>query len=293
MVDILILNWNHADDTLALLASCVGVQTAVRQVVVIDNGSTDDSVQRIAESYPSVLLLETGENLGFAKGMNVGLRQVLVAGAEWVLMLNNDTRLAPDMVETLLRATQTAEACASAPIICYASDPEIIWSAGAFRQTATNDIQGHQIGQRYQNLPPYEVDYATACALLLHRDCLQDVGLFDEQFFMYYEDLDYCWRLQNQGIPILVVPQARLWHEVAQTIGGTDSPSERYWMARSSVLFFRKWTAGWGWLVVIPFRLVSALRTTWRLVINGRWTAVRAHWRGLWHGLTKQGGNND
>jgi GT2 family glycosyltransferase len=139
------------------------------------------------------------------------------------------------------------------------------------------------------NLPPfprpYRADYATACGLLIKRACLERVGMFDEQVFMYYEDLDFCWRLRAAGYHLVVDPRAQMWHTVAATIGGSDSPDERYHMALASVRFYRKYIHGWRWGVVIPYRLMSALKTTWRLWRTRKSASIRPYWRGLRVGL--------
>ncbi len=255
-------------------------------MVVVDNGSSKESLEKITDRFHSATFIQNKSNLGYAAGVNVGLRYAQGQDADYVLLLNNDTLIEQDMLTRLVECAQQYGAAAVAPVICYEESPEIIWSAGAYRQTLTQDIRGNKRGEQYQNAEPYLVDYATACGLLIQGKALRDVGLFDEQFFMYYEDLDWCWRLMAQNGQILVVPQARMWHKVAATIGGSDSAQERYYMALSSVLFFRKYTDSWHWLIVVPTRLVSALKTSWRLFSKQRSKqAFRAYWRGIWHGL--------
>ncbi len=121
--------------------------------------------------------------------------------------------------------------------------------------------------------------------MLLTRRLLETVGLFDERFHMYYEDLDFCLRVRRSGFQILVVPGAKMWHKVAQSSGGSDSTFERYWMARSSALYFRKHCHGARWLAVLPWRGGSAVRTTLRLLRQGRREACAAYWRGLRDGF--------
>ena len=131
------------------------------------------------------------------------------------------------------------------------------------------------------------MDFVTACGMLIRRDCLETVGLFDERFFMYYEDSDYCLRARRAGRRAIIVPRARMWHKVAASSGGDDSPGERYYMALSSVQFFRKNVQGWSWLIVAPYRTASALRTSIRLVMSGQSRAVQSYWRGIRDGLLR------
>jgi hypothetical protein len=126
-----------------------------------------------------------------------------------------------------------------------------------------------------------------ACALLLSRRFLTQVGLFDERFFMYYEDFDLSLRARQAGFKILLSPQAKVWHKVAVSSGGSDSPNERYWMARSSVLFFSKHVRGLRWLIVLPYRTGSAVKTVLRLALRGRAGSAWAYVRGLRDGLAE------
>jgi hypothetical protein len=130
-----------------------------------------------------------------------------------------------------------------------------------------------------------ERDYLVACALLLSRCLLTQVGLFDERFFMYYEDSDLSLRACQAGFRLLLAPQAHVWHKVAVSSGGSDSPNERYWMARSSILFFGKHVRGWRWLIVLPYRAGSAIKTLLRLTLRHRPEAARAYGRGLRDGV--------
>jgi GT2 family glycosyltransferase len=116
---------------------------------------------------------------------------------------------------------------------------------------------------------------------------LTEVGLFDERFFMYYEDFDLSLRAHQAGFKILLSPQAKVWHKVAVSSGGSDSPNERYWMARSSVLFFHKHVRGLRWLIVLPYRTGSAVKTVLRLMLRGRAESALAYLRGLRDGLAE------
>jgi GT2 family glycosyltransferase len=277
-----VLNWNRREDTLACIASLLQSSYEPLRVLVCDNGSTDDTPAAVRTQFPSVEVLELGRNLGFAAGMNAGIRHALAAGAEQVLLLNNDTIVDQLMVERLVDHT-VGDIGLIAPLIFYASQPDLIWSAGGLYSRWTLE-QTHTLrGQRDRTDWPLviERDFVPGCAVLLSRAMLEVVGLFDERFFMYYEDSDLCLRIQRAGFRLLLVPSARMWHKVAASSGGADSTAERYHMARSSVLFFRKHVGHWRWAIVAPYRLGSALKTFARLLARGRGVAAGAYWRGL------------
>jgi GT2 family glycosyltransferase len=252
----------------------------------VDNGSTDGTPTAIRAAFPQVEVIEIGQNKGFAGGANIGLRHVLEVGADYVLLVNNDTEMHPRMLEHLVAYTAPDVAILS-PLIYYAGMRDVIWSAGAFRHPLTleriKDMhKQHDDGHWSQTV---ERDFLPGCAALLSCSALEAVGLFDERFFMYYEDHDWCLRAQRAGFRLLLVPEAKIWHKVATSSGGRDSPAERYAMARSSVLFFRKHMYGWRWLVIGPYRFGSAVKTTLRLLFQGKTESVRAYWGGLRDGL--------
>ncbi|MBC8163222.1 MAG: glycosyltransferase family 2 protein [Roseiflexaceae bacterium] len=280
------LNWNRPDDTLACLASAAAQDYPNIRLLVVDNASSDDSVAQIASAFPHATLVQNSHNAGFAGGCNLALRHALALGAEYVFLVNNDTFFAPDMLRQLV-AHRSPEIGVLVPAIFRADAPEQAWSIGGMRHPLTlektGDIPaalGPALAAGYA-----EREYVVGCALLFSRIVLLAVGGFDERFFMYYEDMDLSLRVRAAGFRIMLVPQARMWHKVATSSGGSDSPNERYWMARSSVLFFRKHVRGPRWLVVVPFRAASALRTSLRLLRAGRTPALRAYWRGLRDGL--------
>jgi GT2 family glycosyltransferase len=286
LVIAVVLNWNRRDDTLACVASLLRSTYEPLHVLVCDNGSVDDTPAAVRSVYPSVEVLELGYNRGFAGGANAGLRHALAVGAEYVLALNNDTFVEPAMIERLVEAT-AFDVGIVAPLIYYASAPDTIWSAGGLRSRWTleqiYDLRGQCDPGTWP--PVLARDFVPGCAMLISRTILESVGLFDERFFMYYEDSDLCLRVRQAGYRILLVPGAKMWHKVAASSGGSDSPSERYAMARSSVLFFRKHVRGWQWLIITFYRIGSALKTTIRLLRYRKVVAATAYWRGLLAGI--------
>jgi GT2 family glycosyltransferase len=282
-----VLAWNRVNDTVACIASLLRSTYARLHVLLCDNGSTDGTAGAVRSTFSQVEVLELRQNLGFAAGANVGIRHALAAGFEQVLLVNNDTIVDEAMLERMM-AFAAPDVGLLAPLVFYAGQPDVIWSAGGLRSPwtleQTNDVRGRRREEGWGAV--LERDFVPGCAMLLSKIALEAVGLFDERFFMYYEDSDLCLRLRRSGFRLLLVPDARMWHEVAASSGGSDSPVERYAMARSSVIFFRKYVHGWQWGIVGPYRLASAVKTTMRLLIRGKPTAARAYWRGLTDGFT-------
>ncbi len=288
-VTVVVVNWNRKADTLACLDSLSNLSYPNLNILVVDNASEDGSPQAIAEAFPEIEQIRNAQNVRFAGGTNTGIRQALNSGTDLVLILNNDTTIAPDALNILVEHLSPRTGIL-APLIYYFDDPQRIWSAGG----KTSHWNLEKIDS-FQNKPDpgewpaiLQQDFVTGCAMLLPRSTLESVGLFDEKFAMYYEDSDLCRRVRQAGMEIAVVPQAKVWHKVAASSGGSDSPLERYWMARSSIRFFRKHARGIQPVVILFWRSASAFRTSLRLTAGGKWSALKAYWRGLWHGLTEE-----
>lgn len=270
---------------MACLTSLTKLDYSNLRLLLVDNGSTDQTATVVAQQFPQVEIIINERNLGFAAGCNVGLRYALQQGADYIFLLNNDAFVNPTTLNNLVALTGS-DVGIIAPKIYYADDPNRLWSIGGMRHPLTlekvGDAQGQVDEGRWDQV--LERDYLVGCALLLSRRLLTEVGLFDERFFMYYEDSDLSLRARSSGFKLLLSPQAHVWHKVAVSSGGSDTPNERYWMARSSVLFFTKHGRG-RWLIIVPYRLGSAIKTTLRLILKGRYRSILAYWRGLRDGF--------
>ena len=279
--------WNQRAETLDCLASLRrGTHPSLR-VIVVDNGSEDGTAEAIRAQYPAADILRNETNHGFAAAVNQGTRHALALGAEFVLWLNNDTVVDSRALTILLAEAGRERAGVLIPLIYYHDQPTVVWSAGADVNPLLLETRGEARGtlDRGQWRGVVDRRFATACAALIPRATLEAVGFLDERFFLYYDDADFSLRVVRAGHRILLVPSAKVWHKVARSSGGLDTPFHRYWMGRSSVVYFRKYVRGWRWALIAPYRLGSALRTTARLLMQGKAPSIAAYWRGLRDGL--------
>jgi GT2 family glycosyltransferase len=288
-VCVIVTNWNQAEYTLACIETIVAQDYEDIAIVVVDNGSTDNTIAQVSHTYPQVTILALPENLGPTGGYNSGFRHALADGFNLIFLLNNDTLLAPNCINELVKEAQTSNDIGLVmPKIYYADEPDLIWSVGGWENKWNYEVRhpGEKQIDEGQWEESVDIDDAPFCAVLLKRSLLETVGLPDEDFFLYYEDRDFCRRTQDADFRLRLAPKATMWHKVSISSGGSGSPSERYWMARSSVLFFKKNVKIRSrWFVVVPWRSASALRTTFRLARQGRFDSIKAYWLGLWHGL--------
>ena len=239
---IVVLNWNGLADTLACLRSLQGLHFAARRVIVVDNGSTDRSVEGIRGSdlSASIEIIETGRNCGFAGGNNLGIRHALEQGADFVLVLNNDTIVDPMLLDELVAAAeQHPEVGCFGPWIFYMDDPERLWFAGAAWSSEALSFTWPGKGRTASEMPlePTRTDYVCGAALFFRASVARRIGLLDERFFLVYEESDWCYRARRAGFGCISVPRARLWHKVGASFGNEDSPLRTYFSTRNKLLW--------------------------------------------------------
>lgn len=280
------LNWNLEEETAACVESILAAGVPQDKIVVVDNGSRPEAVEALAVRWGSSLhLLRNDRNLGFAGGMNVGLRHVLAQGASSVLVLNNDTVVAPTMVQALMEANaQLGSPGILGPAIYYFDDPERLWRLG---DTRHRWLPMPRPARLTPNLSPIPVDYVTGCAMLIRREVFERVGLFDERYFMYFEDADFCRRARDAGFAVWCVPRARMWHKVSLT-ARQERPINRYHQALGQVRFYHEHHHG-------PFRLLRRVYIAAKLaktiavdLWHGDWSLVAPTFRGTIDGYKEQ-----
>ncbi len=271
-VAIVLVNWNELHHTLPCLESLAGLQYPNVWTIVVDNGSTDNSVEVIRREHPQVTRIPLKENMGFTGGNNAGMECALDGRADYVLLLNNDTLVAPDVIDLLVEAVEADPAVGVAgPTIYYHEDPERIWSAGGAidwrrgdaHMLSVNEIDRGQLGET-----PRRVDFVTGCALFVDQAVLRRVGLLDPRFFIYYEETEWCARASKAGVGIVHVPKAKIWHKISLT-QREASPGVHYYMTRNRLLFLHYSGAGamaWAHLTLEYVRTLASwsLRRKWR-----------------------------
>ncbi len=254
-VAIIILNWNGKTDTLECLESLKKLDYPNVDILVVDNGSQDGAVEAIRVVYPMVQVIALEENLGFVGGNNVGMMEAQRQAVDFVLLLNNDTVVAPDFLRNLMTAViQNDRVRIAGPLIYYHQQPRVVWSAGGeidWRRGTTRMVgMGETDNGQFGNAPT-PVDFLTGCALLVGREVLERVGLLDERFFAYYEETEWCVRAKKAGYTCWLVPEAKIWHKISPE-AREASPLVHYYMTRNRLLFLRLAQASFlSWMVTL------------------------------------------
>lgn len=259
----IIVNWNLAGETIPCIESLLTTGIPAAQIVVVDNGSQDDSVARLTARFgDGIHLISHPTNLGFAGGNNIGITAALQAGAEWVLLINNDTVVAPTFLQELREAVaQQPDYPIIGPLILYFDEPNRIWSLG------DRLVPGTLITRRLWHdepvpdpLAPFiPVDFLNACCLLIHRTVFARIGLLDASYFMYAEDVDFCWRARRAGIKLGCATKARLWHKVSRSTG-VYHPQARYWRITNQIKVYRTHARRWQLPLMFGFTLIRSLK---------------------------------
>jgi hypothetical protein len=243
---VVVLHWGDAADTLACLRSIARSSALPRALVVVDNGTGALGPRDVEAAAPGAWLVALPENRGYAGGNNAGIRAALDAGADAVVLVNNDAVLEPDCLAALATAAADVgpRAGAVGAKILRAADPATLWMAWGrltWRAALVERVgEGERDGPRFGDVR--DADWVSGCVLLLTRAALADVGLLDERFFAYHEDVDWCTSARARGWRIVFAPAARAVHR------GGAGRAVRYLSARNTVLFARKHAGLADWL---------------------------------------------
>ena len=238
-VSIIILIWNGRDDTVECLESLRRDNYPTKQIIVVDNGSSDDSVAVIRQHFPEITIIETGANLGFTGGNNVGIRHAIAHGADYVYVLNNDTTVEPDALGALVAAAEAAPRFGLlAPVMHYYEPPREIWFAGS-RIALGSGLAVHDNSRNPQRTDaPYEVPWVSGCAMLMPAKIASELDGFDDRYYLTSEDVDLSLRVSRAGFAVVTVPAARIYHKGGRS-GKRISGIGYYYVVRNKLLLVR------------------------------------------------------
>lgn len=289
-VDVVIVNYNGADWNAKCLASLLEQGESLGHVIFVDNASTDGSYHQVVQSYgsdPRFIFLPQKHNSLFAAGCNRGIEKALELGAEYIFLLNNDTIVEPECLDALCVFVQSrADMGGVQPLLVRMDDPQKVASAGC-RISRMGGAWDHSAGLATDEMPsqPFGVSGITGGACLWKADILRQIGLFDESFGMYFEDVDLSLRARKAGWELYTQPQARVRHMVSASTNKEPSGfCIRLCQANALRLLCKHWPRGWFCVDVLCWFGVSALACLANLRL-GKWALSRAIGLGTCDGL--------
>lgn len=278
-----ILNTNRREDTLECLASLKESTYENNSTIVLDNQSSDGSVEAIRSKFSEVLVIELNENRGYAGNNNVGIDIAIEQGADWIFVLNEDTVLAPDCLEHLVAVGESDPAIGIVgPMVYHYHAPTVIQSAGGVLGPYWESIH---LGKDEQDVGQFseihEVEWICGCGILLKREAILQAGKIDERFFYFWEETEWCIRIYREGWKVIHVPNAKLWHK-GVTIDHKPKPTVTYYATRNRLLTLAKHHAP---IIVWANAWAQMVRTLMSWTIKPRWRNMREHRDAMWYGI--------
>jgi GT2 family glycosyltransferase len=289
-VGVVILNHNGKVLAEKCLRSVMDSPYPNKNIIVVDNGSSDDSVAYLRGLFPDVTILTNSENLGVASGRNCGFREAVRCGNDYILSLDNDARVDRYLIKKLVAVAESDPRIGVlGPKIFVDDGSGRIQCAGGWISYTQNVCSERGSGKidRGQYNRIEDVDYFPGCGFMARREVFEKLNFIDEAFYGYgHEDTDFCVRAVRLGYRVVYVPEAVMWHRGSTTIGGY-SPRKKYLEAVNSAYFVRKYGAPKDYVkyaFFAGFGLIYALAVQ---SFRGNHRAVFAKALGIWDGLRK------
>jgi GT2 family glycosyltransferase/protoporphyrinogen oxidase len=283
LVIAVVLAWNNYSDTRECLQTISASDYPNLQIILVDNGSEDATPERVRQEFPNITMIENGQNLGVPAGYNIGFKRALKSGADYVLMLNNDVSVPPEMLTALVKIAETdPETGIVMPKILYYGSNSDVWSSGgkyrafppAILMTDKNPAAADTLRM---------IEFAPSCGLLIHRRAFEQAGLFDPGYLFMFDDWDFSQRVRANGLKIWYTPTTHLWHKVSRTTKGPSSPKFWHTMASSSVRYYRRHSRFLWFSLPIHIGYLVAREFFWKR----NWVFWPYFWEGIVEGLQK------
>lgn len=264
-VGIVLVNYRGAEDTLECIHSLQKMEYDNFFVIVVDNHSEDKSLKMFSEKQRDFefIVIPMAENAGFSAGNNKGINYALDNGAEYILLLNNDTLVDKWCLTKLIQVHQDIKECGiSIGKIYYADEPDKLWYAGGKLDLKTGKVTQIGLGKkdRLERREREKVSFATGCCMCVKAKVFHEVGFLDESFFLYEEDTDFCNRVLKKGMEIFYEPAAVIFHKVSASTSKDKkmSPTTQYYMVRNKYIFLKR-NFTWGWSRIYAYSYCLAM----------------------------------
>lgn len=282
LVSVVIPTFNNKDSLLQCLKSLTVSSYKNIEIIVVDNGSTDGTSEAVKQYFPEVKLITLNENTGVTGGRNTGAK---VAKGEFILFLDHDMVADKEMIKILVEIMQkNANIGISGPVIYYYDEPEKIWAAG----TSINMLTGKISFNNVMSSDEYFEVQVMPAAIMVRRDVLRRVGLFDDTFFATYEDTDLCFRIRKAGYKVVCVPKAKSWHKLPSTEELQDLRllNRAFFIARNRIIFMRKHAKAWQFAVFLTFFVpIYAIYYMFLALRRFQLKSIIKYWEGILAGL--------
>jgi GT2 family glycosyltransferase len=294
-VCIVILNWNGLSDTRECLKSIFESRYKNYEVIVVDNASTDLSVQAIRTEFPSAKIITNIENVGYTGGNNRGIKYALNRNADYIWLLNNDTVIEKDCLKEMVDTGQAnREVGLISPLIYFYNQHDQLQYCGTvFDQNSNIFLRDLEQFDRNISKNNENTLLLWGTALLIKKIVIEKIGNLNEKFFAYFEDIDYSLRARKSGFHCTIVSTAKIYHKDASSTGGRDSPARAYYYTRNLNLLWKKHLRGMRRLIWLYKYTKLAIFSGFSYLSKDLYKSADACLDGLWDGLLGVGGSFD
>lgn len=263
--NIIIVNYNSAKNLLNCLLSLQSQTNDLQsKTVIVDNNSTDDSIKIIKQKYPYIKIVQNNDNLGFSRANNIAIKYCLEKSADYIYLINPDTISQSGSISSLLKTIKTHKNIGIvSAVLKVKKDGKELYDIGAkFNKILGRTKHIHQTNQLNKNI---EQELVSGCAMLIRKEVFKKIGYFDEQFFLYFEDSDFCLRARKAGFKIMVASKAVVNHKVSASFG-EKSWKKIYYIAISNILFIKKnvlwyfWPLAYTYIFILIIKMIISPR---------------------------------
>jgi GT2 family glycosyltransferase len=285
LVSIITLNMNQADVTADFLQSLNISKYKKFEVIVVDQNSKEDPTEKLQNAYKNVTIIKSKKNLGFTGGNNLALKYTK---GEYIFCVNNDTIITPYLIQELVQPLKSEHNIGvTSPKILYYDNPEIIQYAGSDKinpYTGRNksSAKGKKDKEHPEFSESYQTTYAHGCAMMIRYDVIEKVGFLDDDYFIYYEELDFSQRVINAGYKIWYVGNVYILHKESITVG-KNSVFKEYYHTKNRILFMRKHAPNNISLIMfyVVFFLLTSTKQLLKRLLHGDFEHIKAYFKAI------------
>ncbi|MEO5911285.1 MAG: glycosyltransferase family 2 protein [Pelobium sp.] len=296
-VVLILVNWNSFEFTNQCLDSLDQCDQSLFDIIVVDNGSHDSSVEQLKELHPNIIYISSETNLGFAGGNNLGIKYAVEHHYTYVMLLNNDTFVEPDFLEVLVEyMDQHPETGIIQSKIYCNHNRKLLWNGGSYfnRFFGLTYTKGYLRKDRPEYNIVKKVDWVTGCAFLTRTSIIEEVGMLEEKFFIYYEDVDLSFRIKKKGHQLIYHPQSIVYHiagmsnkSKSKQKEGFLNPVVHYLVQRNRIWFLKRYAVPYFILPTVLYHSFYSLSVVIYFIVRRRFKKLNALLRGIKDGLTK------
>jgi GT2 family glycosyltransferase len=297
-VAIIVVNWNGYEFTKACMVSLSKVLYPNFKVILVDNASTDVQDKNLKDNFKEVIYLQNTENLGFTGGNNRGIKYAIENNFEYIMLLNNDTEVEADFLDMLIdKISILPQVGAIQPKMLFMHDKSRIWNAGGiyFSLLGWPKTIGENVKDKARYNKPKEVDWITGCCFLVKASVVKRVGMLNERYFIYFEDVDWSFRIKSSGYKLYYEPAAVIYHHAGMSNKrkskgkeGYLSPFVHYLNIRNNIWLLKQHVPPYLYFSVFIFHFIKFFTYLAYFATRGRFTKLRFGFRGLKDGLLKK-----